>query len=437
MADLDQADPVIGLGGRRSAREFRERRWTVSGRTTNTTYPALTPLAGHHVLRLLLGLLATVVIGAGPSVASDAAQHLQRGRAAKAEGKWGVAEAEFREAVEAVGKEQETRLDQAAAYHALASHLHDCGRYSDAVNAYSEALRRLAGVYGEKSIPYASCLNNIGQALSDLGRYKEAREKLGRSVAIVRDLNLGPNPTEVLNLNALAVLCRREGKYDEAVRLYSDALGLAKQLPAVDPVFLAAAVLNLGVAFSEKGELERAEGLFGECSALLAENRLTKTVPYAAYLHALARLKLRQKDTAEARRCAEKAVEVCKQVLGDKHPRTATSMEVLAEVLLAAGEFAEAESLLAEVLAVREAALGANSPYVAETFANKAKAARSLKKPGEAVAAFKKSHDILLATFEKHIPANYKWVVEDYAELLRAEGRAEDAQRVSATTDPR
>lgn len=386
---------------------------------------------------ILLALLAA----AGPSVrtaaADDVRDHLRRGLTAKSEGKWEEAETALNAAVAEAGKAGVGKVDQAEAYQALAGFLHERGKYAGAVQAYRGALSRWAELFGEKSSPYCLCLNSLGQAHSDLGLNKEAREELERSVQLTREVTGGLHPALVKQLNGLAVHCRREGKYDEAVRHYTEALAVARKLPAVEPVVVVALTLNLGVALTEQGEPDKADVCLSECASLLEKFQRTRSVEYAAYLHAAARLKLKQKQTAAARECAERGAEVCKEAVGEKHPRYATSLEVLGEVRLAEESFGEAGKLFDEVISIREAALGVNAPQVAESYAKKAKAARGLKRPGEAATALKKSHEILLAAFEGKIPGHYRGVVEDYAEVLRGEGRADDALKVSATVLPR
>lgn len=388
--------------------------------------------SGRHGFVVSLALIAA----AGSAAAGDVDDLLRRGATARGRWEWDKAEAAFREAVVAADRGS-GKLERARGRHALASLLHDRANYGDAVKVYREELAILAEAQGEQSLPYISCLNNVGQALSDWGHYKSARKELERSVDLVRALKPGALAAEAECLNALALLCRREGKYDEAVRHYSDALALIGKLPAFDAAFLAAVTLNLGVVLTEQGELEKAENCLRGCSLILEKFRQTGSVQHAACLHATARLRLRQKDVPGGRTAAEQAVEVCRTALGDKHPRTATSLDVLAEVRLAEGKPADAARLIERVLFIREATFGPKSVPVAEASARAARAARALDKPKEALAALARSHEILLATFGKQVPAHLGCVVTDYAELPLAEGRVEEARRVAETLPPK
>lgn len=375
-------------------------------------------------------LLALVTVQIQVLRADEINQHINKGLVAKSQGNWEEAEEAFRAAIAEADKETAGKLPQAAAYHALAGLMHDRGNYGGAVKAYEQAYSRLAEVYGKQSLQCVSCLNNIGQALGDDGRYKEARQKLDQALDTLRTLKLGPHSEEILCLNAIAVLSRREGKNAEAVNQYTEALEVAQKLPTIDAALLIGATINLGVALTEHSDLDKAEKCLNE-SAELMDKAGVKQNP--AFLHAMARLKLKQKDLPKARQHAEQAVELCKQVLGGKHPRTATCMEVLAEISMAQGALTEADALFGDVLSIRETALGTQHPQVAETYAKKARVARAMKKAEESLAASKKSHEILLTTFEKSIPVTYKWVAEEYADLLQAEGRTNDAERVKAT----
>lgn len=378
---------------------------------------------------LLVGLV--LAVGARPCFSDETDTFVRQGLAAQAEGKWEEAESAFRSGLEAAEKGS-GKLPYATAYQAFASFLHDRGRYAEAFAAYEKALSGIAVVHGEKSMRYASCLNNIGQCLCDQGRYQEAHQKLDLSLKMIRDQQLGPTPDEVLSLNAMAVLYRREGKYVEAVRHYSDALELVKKLPDVDLPFVITATLNLGIALTEQGELAKAEACLKGCFDLLDKNFQTATLQHAAFFYATAKLKLKQKEMKEARRCAEESVQLCKQIVGEKHPRTASSLEVLADIRLIEGEFAEADGLLSTVLSIRKAALGPKHPQVADVYARKAKVALAMKKTAAASQAYKLAYEILHSAFGKAIPQTHKWVRE-YAEFLRANGQNNDAERVNAS----
>lgn len=397
---------------------------------------ASTPTSGRFGFAVLLCLAVATWLAARPAAAGEVDDHLRRGAAARERWEWDRAEAAFREAVAAADRGN-GKLERARVRHALASLLHDRGNYGDAVKVYREELAILADDPGEKSLPYISCLNNLGQALSDCGHYKDARKKLERSVELVRALKPRVHIAEAECLNALALLCRREGKYDEAVRHYSEAVDFIGKVPAFDAAFLAAVTLNLGVVLTEQGELEKAENCLKGCSLILEKFRQTGSVQHAACLHATARLKLRQKDVPGGRTAAEQAVEACKAVLGDKHPRTAASLDVLGEVRLAEGKHAEAERLFAKVLSIREAAFGPKNVLVAEAAAKSARVARALNKPKEALTVLKRAYDSLLAAFDNQIPAHYGWAVTEYADLLQAEGRTDEAKRVLASLAPR
>jgi tetratricopeptide (TPR) repeat protein len=60
----------------------------------------------------------------------------------------------------------------------------------------------------------------------------------------------------------------------------------------------------------------------------------------------------------EAIPLAEKAVEIARHVRGPKNPVTATSLNNLAELYRAMGEYAKAEPLLEEALRIRQKVLG-------------------------------------------------------------------------------
>jgi tetratricopeptide (TPR) repeat protein len=96
-----------------------------------------------------------------------------------------------------------------------------------------------------------------------------------------------------------------------------------------------------------------------------AEHPLT-----AASLNKLAGLLYAQGDYTGARPLIERAMRITEKVLGAEHPETATSLNNLAALRQDYGDYEQARPLYERALAIREKALGAENPSTAQILNN-------------------------------------------------------------------
>ena len=82
----------------------------------------------------------------------------------------------------------------------------------------------------------------------------------------------------------------------------------------------------------------------------------------ALSLNNLARLLQAQGDYAAAKPLYEQALAIRKAVLGERHPDTAPSLNNLAGLLHEQGDYAAAKPLYEQALAIRKAVLGERHP---------------------------------------------------------------------------
>src|SRR5438105_3235840 len=93
-------------------------------------------------------------------------------------------------------------------------------------------------------------------------------------------------------------------------------------------------------------------------------------VDYSTTLNNLAELYRAQGNYAQAEPLYQRALAIWEQVLGPLHPDTATSLNNLALLYYAQGNYGQAEALMKRALAIREQVLGPRHPDTATTRAN-------------------------------------------------------------------
>jgi tetratricopeptide (TPR) repeat protein len=218
--------------------------------------------------------------------------------------------------------ETATLLNQAAGY------VYSRADYADAKVMEEQALKILEARPFLDHPAAVGVLDNLGNALSQLGDYEAARAYHERAVAAA-EAKLGPNhPGVAFVLNNLGATLHRLGRHDAARKVLERALATHRAHLGPDDPLVAGSLSSLGVVLSELGDL------------------------------------------AGARRALEEALAIFEAGLGHDHPDVAFTANNLGAVLKALGQLDAARKAYERALAVSEAQLGPNHPEVAQSLLN-------------------------------------------------------------------
>ncbi|WNG41574.1 CHAT domain-containing protein [Archangium violaceum] len=292
--------------------------------------------------------------------------------------------------------------------HSLANLYGEQGAYSRAEPLYARALAILEVALGKQHPGVAASLNNLASLYWMQGMYSRAEPLHERALAIQETALGKQHPDVAISLNGLANLYMEQGMYSRAEPLYARALAiqevaLGKQHPDV-----AASLNNLALLYMEQGMYSRAEPLYARALAI-QEVALGKQHPDVAIsLSNLGHLYMVQGLYSRAEPLHERALTIWEAVLGKQHPHVAISLNNLANLYTEQGLhsratysyrpevgwappigyerlrpsaalnrsanlyneqvlYSRAESLYERALAIQEAALGKQHPYVAES----------------------------------------------------------------------
>ncbi len=214
-------------------------------------------------------------------------------------------------------------IDRAAGLDLLGRLRHRMGDYEKALHNYQEAL-----AIREKQLhlDQIQSLNHLGELHMDLGAPQKALDRFRRALATAEDA-YGSGHTETARCRYLAAQAYEAlGKYPAALRQFRDAL----------------AVYEAGF---DPESPETAEVLFA----------------FGRYLHH------RHSNYGAAEEYYRRAVDAWKASKGADHPDVALGLTHLARLQLSFERYDEAGALLAEALAIREAAFGPDHPLTAES----------------------------------------------------------------------
>ena len=156
-------------------------------------------------------------------------------------------------------------------------------------------------------------------------------------------------------------LCEGRATLPAGIGYYVQALGKKHPLYATSLNDLAGNTHSMG-------DYAKAEPLFRQALEI-RKQVLGEKSDYATSLHNLAGLHESMGDYAQAALLLQQALDIFKQVLGEKHPKYATSINNLAELYSEMGDYAKAEPLYRQALEIRKQALGKSIPCTPRTSA--------------------------------------------------------------------
>lgn len=254
----------------------------------------------------------------------------------------------------------------------------DQGRYREAREVATTALRRTQRQHPADGVAIASWLNPAGHACLKLGEYAEASALLEEA----RDLLLGNRTleTRVLYANCvtdLGAVRRATGRFLEARALHEEALAVRRELPGWYPkrdTDVAQSLSNIAAVLHELGEYSGALAMQREALDIDVAKHTRSSSQVAQDLNNIGSLMMTTGDYAESASCHREALSIRTKLLPANHPAIAESLANLATLALTTRNFDEAERLYREVLEIKAAAFGEASPQAVRTLHNLAAA---------------------------------------------------------------
>jgi tetratricopeptide (TPR) repeat protein len=286
----------------------------------------------------------------------------------------------------------------------LAGAAHEHGDYAAAMTHARRALAILKPLRGDVDFERlrARAHAQLGHTHVARGAYARAEKPCLAALAVAKaEL---PADEVATYANGLAIVYKYSARYDEAARLYKDALRRIERAGGRRHPALAAILHNLGGLEHARGRFARAEP-YARRGLAIRTKSLTKRHPdvaadeaaLAAILHGLAKFD-------EAERLFRGAIAVFERTLGKKHFEVGFNLGNLAALCQATDRLAEAERLYRRAIAIKTGALGRNHPDVALTLQNLATLHHAKGQRAQALVLAREAHGIMRKTLGARHP---------------------------------
>jgi CHAT domain-containing protein/tetratricopeptide (TPR) repeat protein len=302
-----------------------------------------------------------------------------------------------------MGPPERRQLQQADRLMGQVVELYRAGRYAEAVKPCRQALDIRRPLLGEQDRRCADCLASLGSLYERTRDYAQA-ETLQRRALEIRKAVLGDeHPAYATSLNNLAVLYADKGAYAEAEALYTQALAVRRKAQGEkhpDYLFclrnLAGLCARMAARYRDAEDFARAADCWRRVAelksrvlgerhwevtdarlALADAERLSHMT--AAQRRRLAEARRLDQEARELRRQgraregvepARRVLEIRRQELGQSHPDYGHSLNHLALLYAALGEYARAEPLYEQAREVFKRVLGEQHPEYATVLSN-------------------------------------------------------------------
>lgn len=280
---------------------------------------------------------------------------------------------------------------------------------------------------GTDKLDRANGLNALGLALRDEGRLPEARETLGRALAIYEQ-ELGPTHPYVAGaLNNLATVDRQMGNVTLAATDLVRTLAIWETALGPEHPNVARALTNLGPVLKEQGKYEEARAVYQRALAIKERRLGPDNAEVATTLINLGGLFYLEDRQPEARACYERALAIREKAMGPDAEATAESLVDLADVLQVQGSAADARAAYERALAIYTKSRGPEHPLTASVLRSIGVLELNLHRLEPALTYTRRA----LAIYEKAYQGDNPEVAEglrEVAAVLNAQGKNADAR---------
>jgi serine/threonine-protein kinase len=231
----------------------------------------------------------------------------------------------------------------------------------------------------------------LGSTYQGLGLFEAAGLHLEQAIRL-RERVGGPNDLEAARTReALAVVCFRMGRLEEAERLLRSSLATFEVALGRQSDEVAIILNDLAVILRNQGHSARAEAFLREAIAIHEARRGPDDLQVATGLNNLAFFAQARADLPEAERLFGEALAIRRKKLPAGHPDLAQSLGNLSAILSNQGKYAQADLFSGEAVALYRKAVGPEHLDLAIELRNRGSLLMKVSRHSDAEAAFREA----------------------------------------------
>ncbi|GHO94447.1 tetratricopeptide repeat protein [Reticulibacter mediterranei] len=224
--------------------------------------------------------------------------------------------------------------------HSAAFYLQEYARYSEAEQFYQKALIIYEKSPETEQRDIAVLLHNLGSLYHKQEQYEEA-EKFYEKALVIFEKTLGGHPYYTLHyltsaFNSRGMIYRHRKMYHKAIEMYQRALNIYQEIiETIEYPAAAITLQNIALTQVEQGKYEEAERLYKQAIEILVNGREmgAELGQIALVKNNLASLYQRQERFQEAESLYQQVLNFRKKALGLKHPDTVDTIKSYTSLL--------------------------------------------------------------------------------------------------------
>lgn len=273
------------------------------------------------------------------------------------------------------------------------------GKYNEAIGLAQRAIAIWEKVLGKEHQRVATSLSALALLYTEQGNYTQAEPLIKRALAIREKLSMGDLDV-ARSLRQLASLYQAQGKYDRVEPLIQRSITILEKVYGKENRDVARSLGNLALFYQEQGNYTQAELLYQRSLAIFAKLKAQEDSG------AVVNLNLELKDIDALNK--------------------ATVLSNLATLYLAQGKYSPAESLLKNVLTIRENKPEPNSLDIANSLNSLGALYRSQGELSQAEPFLKRALSLVESRGKENIYSTF--VLNNLALLYQAQGKYNQAE---------
>jgi serine/threonine protein kinase/tetratricopeptide (TPR) repeat protein len=295
---------------------------------------------------------------------------------------------------------------------------------------YRECLEISRRVLGEEHPQTLEVMLNLGNVCRRLGRYDEAITLLRESSEACRRALGDEHPQTLRSLVMLAATYKKQGHLEEAQALFRETLESRRRVLGEQHHETSETMYFLANTYMDLGRYVEAERVLREGLQFQRRDLGEEHPRTLECMHRLGYMLWEQGRLEEAEAILREALEIRRRVLGEEHPGTLNSMNSLALVYMRQGRYEQAEPLLRETLETMRRVNGNDHLETNLAMGNLAFTCGELGKDSEAEALWHEMLEITRRTLGEEHPETLGSVFQ-LAFLFLRQGRYDEAEAVN------